>query len=89
MDDSNRKLLVGCGTGCVSGCGCFVLTSLLTIFGAWAAWELGHVRERWLSGDQVIVWAPIVGAIVGVLFGLLMLIVGRRLAARREPSRGR
>lgn len=83
MDDSQRRRLIGCGTGCVSGCGCFVVTSLLTIGGAWAAWELGHVRERWLRGDSVIMWGPAVGLVVGILFGVLMLFVGLRIADRR------
>jgi len=83
MDASQRRRMIGCGTGCISGCGCFMLTSLLTILGAWAAWELGDVRERWLRGDRVLVWGPLVGLAVGSLFALLMTFVGLRLADRR------
>lgn len=87
MDSTKKTLnpwIPGCAAGCVSGCGCFLVVSTLLLASAWLLWEQGGVHEWWVKADVAGIWSSAIGAVVGLLVGVGVTLLGKGWFERRS-----
>ncbi|MBM4090510.1 MAG: hypothetical protein FJ276_13970 [Planctomycetes bacterium] len=83
MEHETKSWFAGCGCGCLSCAGFFLVVYGLCMLGCFVLWEHFDVKEEWLRGPSVVVWGAPVAALAALVPSVTLLFVIRAMAFKR------